>query len=70
MTTKARSSQLAAVNPLSSGSEDDKDSRITRYAQDRDYADRDTTSRLRLVLMSINQHLSSNDVSVHTCRLE
>lgn len=56
MTTKARSSQFAAVNPLSSGSEDDKDSRITRYTQDRDYVDRDTTSRLRSVI-SINGYL-------------
>jgi len=56
MATKARSSQLGAVDPLSSGPEGDKDSRITKYAQDRDCADRDTTSRLRSV-MSINQCL-------------
>ena len=64
MTTKARSSQLAAVNPLSSGSEDgnSKDSRITKYAQDRDYADRDTTSRLRSV-MSISRYLRYNHIS-------
>lgn len=56
MVTKARSSQLAAVDPLSTGSEVGKDSRIAKYAQDRDYVDRDTTSRLRSV-MPINQCL-------------
>lgn len=54
MVTKARSSQLATVDPLYTGSEVGKDSRIAKYAQDRDYVDRDTTSRLRSV-MSINQ---------------
>lgn len=60
LTTKARSSQLGAVNALSSGSEVGKDSRITRYAQDRDYADRDTTSRL-------SAYLSSGVISVRAC---
>ncbi|KAF8812552.1 hypothetical protein BYT27DRAFT_7087205 [Phlegmacium glaucopus] len=60
LTTKVRSSQLGAVNPLSSGSEDGKDSRIARYAQDRDYIDRDTTSRL-------SAYLSSGVISVRAC---
>jgi hypothetical protein len=46
--TKARSSQLGAVNPLAPGAEDSgKDNRISKYDKFRDRADQDTTSRLR-----------------------
>lgn len=50
LNTKARSSQLGAVNPLSEGAEkSDVHSRILNYDKDRDKLDRDTTSRLRRV---------------------
>ncbi|KAF8165237.1 FAD binding domain of DNA photolyase-domain-containing protein [Crassisporium funariophilum] len=59
--TKARPSQLAAVNPLSPGSANcDKYNRIAKYAQDRDRVDRDTTSRLSV-------YLSSGVISARAC---
>lgn len=49
--TKSRTSQMGAAEPLSDGAENtDKASRIMKYGQDRDNADRDTTSRLRYCL--------------------
>lgn len=46
--TKARSSQMGAVDPLAEGSQkSEKQSRICSYGSDRDKADKDTTSRLR-----------------------
>ena len=52
--TKARSSQLGAVDPLAKGATEptknsNKDSRIGRYKDARDRVDADTTSRLRFV---------------------
>lgn len=39
---------MGIVDPLSDGAENtDKANRIMKYGQDRDNADRDTTSRLR-----------------------
>lgn len=46
--TKARNSQLGAVNPLAPGAEESaEDNRISNYDKFRDRADQDTTSRLR-----------------------
>ena len=52
LTTKARSSQIGAVDPLSFNPEkSDKTStsRIVQYNAERDRMDSDTTSRLRFV---------------------
>ena len=52
LSTKKRSSQLGATNPLSAGSEKcSKSSRIAKYASDRDQLDTDTTSRLRYMYL-------------------
>ncbi|KAJ7180222.1 FAD binding domain of DNA photolyase-domain-containing protein [Mycena crocata] len=59
--TKSRSSQLAAVDPLTSGAEDsEKRSRILLYDSERDKADRDTTSR-------ISPYLAAGVLSVRAC---
>lgn len=48
LSTKARHSQLGAVDPLAQGEEESQThSRIMKYAEDRDRVDSDTTSRLR-----------------------
>lgn len=48
--TKARSSQLGEVPPLSEGAEaSDKDSRAKKYADGRNHTDMDTSSRLRYI---------------------
>ncbi|KAH6915337.1 DNA photolyase, FAD-binding/Cryptochrome [Coprinopsis sp. MPI-PUGE-AT-0042] len=58
LTTKARSSQIQAVSPLSDGAAGDpKFNRITKYHNDRDRADKDTTSRL-------SPYLSSGVISI------
>lgn len=51
--TRARRSQLSAVNPLTCGADKcETSSRIMKYADDRDRADSDTTSRLSVYLSS------------------
>ncbi|KAF9076794.1 DNA photolyase, FAD-binding/Cryptochrome [Rhodocollybia butyracea] len=59
--SKSRTSQMGAVDPLTDGAENsDKASRINKYGQDRDNADRDTTSRL-------SPYLSAGVISVREC---
>ncbi|KAJ4478256.1 DNA photolyase, FAD-binding/Cryptochrome [Lentinula aciculospora] len=59
--TKSRASQMGAVDPLAEGAEiSDKASRIIKYGQDRDSADRDTTSRL-------SPYLSAGVISIREC---
>ncbi|KAJ3869453.1 DNA photolyase, FAD-binding/Cryptochrome [Lentinula novae-zelandiae] len=59
--TKSRTSQMGAANPVAEGAESlDKASRIMKYGQDRDNADRDTTSRL-------SPYLSAGIISVREC---
>ncbi|KAF8076516.1 FAD binding domain of DNA photolyase-domain-containing protein [Lyophyllum atratum] len=59
--TKARPSQLGAVNPLAEGAEQStKSNRILNYGKDRDRADRDTTSRL-------SAYLSAGVISIRAC---
>ncbi|KAJ6598937.1 FAD binding domain of DNA photolyase-domain-containing protein [Mycena vulgaris] len=59
--TKARSCQLAAVDPLAPGAEDSsKRSRIVVYDAERDRADRDTTSR-------ISPYLAAGVLSARAC---
>ncbi|KAJ3909876.1 DNA photolyase, FAD-binding/Cryptochrome [Lentinula edodes] len=59
--TKSRSSQMGAANPVAEGAESsDKASRIMKYGQDRDNADRDTTSRL-------SPYLSAGVISIREC---
>ncbi|KAJ7507943.1 FAD binding domain of DNA photolyase-domain-containing protein [Mycena galericulata] len=59
--TKARSCQLGAVNPLSSGAENsEKRSRILVYDAERDRADKDTTSR-------ISPYLAAGVLSARAC---
>ncbi|PFH52826.1 hypothetical protein AMATHDRAFT_73951 [Amanita thiersii Skay4041] len=61
LTTKARHSQLGAVDPLNPGAEESRSmSRIASYCNDRDRADGDTTSRLSV-------YLSSGVLSARTC---
>ncbi|KAG6911209.1 hypothetical protein DXG01_003076 [Tephrocybe rancida] len=63
LTTKARTAQFGAVNPLAPGAEEStKGSRIMKYDQDRDRADKDTTSRLRHSV-----YLSSGVLSIREC---
>ncbi|TEB35633.1 photolyase [Coprinellus micaceus] len=51
--TKARSTQLGAVDPLASGAQGvTKHNRVVKYDEDRDRADKDTTSRLSPYLSS------------------
>ncbi|KAF5390716.1 hypothetical protein D9757_002682 [Collybiopsis confluens] len=58
---KSQSSQMGAVDPLASKGEDsNKGSRIMKYGQDRDNADRDTTSRL-------SPYLSAGIISAREC---
>lgn len=53
LSTKARSTQLGAVDPLAPGAQDVlKHNRIVKYGDDRDRADKDTTSRLSPYLSS------------------
>lgn len=48
LNSKARTSQMGGVDPLSHGHEDAvKHNRVIKYDADRDRADKDTTSRLR-----------------------
>jgi hypothetical protein len=59
--TKARSSQLGAVNPLTLDAEaSSQDSRILKYDKFRDRVDQDTTSRLRYV--SARKYLTIIDI--------
>ncbi|KAJ3774477.1 DNA photolyase, FAD-binding/Cryptochrome [Lentinula raphanica] len=59
--TKSRASQMGAVDPLAEGEESsDKTSRIMKYGEDRDSADRDTTSRL-------SPYLCAGVISVREC---
>ncbi|THV08429.1 hypothetical protein K435DRAFT_832911 [Dendrothele bispora CBS 962.96] len=59
--TKARSSQMGAIDPLADGAQtSDKTSRVAKYNTDRDDADRDTTSRL-------SPYLSAGVISVRAC---
>ncbi|KAJ3931098.1 MAG: DNA photolyase, FAD-binding/Cryptochrome [Lentinula lateritia] len=59
--TKSRTSQMGAANPVAEGAESsDKASRIMKYGQDRDNADRDTTSRL-------SPYLSAGVISIREC---
>ncbi|KXN86422.1 Deoxyribodipyrimidine photo-lyase [Leucoagaricus sp. SymC.cos] len=59
--TKARTSQMGAVNPLSPGAQNgDKNSRVNKYHQTRDQMDKDTTSRLSV-------YLSSGVLSIREC---
>ncbi|GLB33926.1 putative DNA photolyase [Lyophyllum shimeji] len=61
LTTKVRSSQLGAVNPLAPGAEEStKSSRILTYDKGRDRVDRDSTSRL-------SPYLSAGVISVRAC---
>ncbi|KAG5724998.1 Deoxyribodipyrimidine photo-lyase [Termitomyces sp. T112] len=61
LTTKSRTSQFGAVNPLAPGAEkSNKASRILTYDKDRDRADRDSTSRLSV-------YLSSGVLSIREC---
>ncbi|KAG1731169.1 DNA photolyase, FAD-binding/Cryptochrome [Suillus occidentalis] len=59
--TKARATQLGAVDPLADGAENsDKRSRILLYDEARDRGDKDTTSRL-------SPYLSAGVISVREC---
>ncbi|KAL5530213.1 PHR1_2 [Sanghuangporus sanghuang] len=59
--TKARSSQIGEVSPLSDGAEaSDKNSRIKEYSSARNLADMDTTSRL-------SPYLASGVISARAC---
>ncbi|KAG0709751.1 DNA photolyase, FAD-binding/Cryptochrome [Suillus ampliporus] len=59
--TKARATQLGAVDPLANGTENSgKRSRILLYDEARDRGDRDTTSRL-------SPYLSAGVISVREC---
>ncbi|KAF8238795.1 hypothetical protein L208DRAFT_1240741 [Tricholoma matsutake] len=59
--TKARHSQLGAVNPLAPGAEESaEDNRISNYDKFRDRADQDTTSRLSV-------YLSAGVISARHC---
>ncbi|KAJ7276521.1 DNA photolyase, FAD-binding/Cryptochrome [Mycena haematopus] len=59
--TKARSSQLAAVNPLAEGAVDSaKHSRMAVYDAERDRADKDNTSRL-------SPYLAAGVISARSC---
>ncbi|KAG6831143.1 hypothetical protein H0H92_012568 [Tricholoma furcatifolium] len=61
LTTKARTSQAGASNPIAPGAEEStKSSRIAKYDKERDRADKDTTSRLSV-------YLSSGVLSVRAC---
>lgn len=61
LTSKARSSQIGAADPLSFGPEkSDKASRVTQYDKARDRMDTDTTSRL-------SAYLSSGVISAREC---
>ena len=69
LNTKARSSQLGTVSPIADGAEDvsssRKDTRLGMYGTGRDHADKDTTSRLRsVVLSSLSLLLASNLTSL------
>lgn len=58
LSTKARSTQLGAVDPLAAGAQDvAKHNRVVKYDADRDRADKDTTSRM-------SPYLSSGIISV------
>ncbi|KAJ7179017.1 DNA photolyase, FAD-binding/Cryptochrome [Mycena filopes] len=57
---KSRSSQLGAVDPLASGTEDSKRNRISVYDAERDRADKDTTSRL-------SPYLAAGVISARAC---
>ncbi|KAF5344091.1 hypothetical protein D9758_008838 [Tetrapyrgos nigripes] len=59
--TKARTSQMGAVDPLANGAQNsDKASRITKYKVDRDDASRNTTSRL-------SPYLAAGVISSRAC---
>ncbi|KAI0269121.1 DNA photolyase, FAD-binding/Cryptochrome [Gloeopeniophorella convolvens] len=59
--TKSRGTQLGLVNPLEKGAEvSDKNSRALNYKENRDRADRDTTSRL-------SPYLSAGIISAREC---
>ncbi|KAG1833381.1 DNA photolyase, FAD-binding/Cryptochrome [Suillus variegatus] len=59
--TKARATQLGAVDPLADGAENsDKRSRVLLYDEARDKGDKDTTSRL-------SPYLSAGVISVREC---
>ncbi|KAL0067544.1 DNA photolyase phr1 [Marasmius tenuissimus] len=59
--TKSRSSQMGAVSPLAEGAEkSDKASRLLKYGQERDNANRDTTSRL-------SPYLAAGVISARAC---
>ncbi|KAG2116073.1 DNA photolyase, FAD-binding/Cryptochrome [Suillus discolor] len=59
--TKARTTQLGAVDPLADGAENsDKRSRVLLYDEARDRGDKDTTSRL-------SPYLSAGVISVREC---
>ncbi|KAJ7094646.1 FAD binding domain of DNA photolyase-domain-containing protein [Mycena belliarum] len=61
ISTKSRSCQLAAVDPLAAGAQDsEKRSRIAVYDSERDRADRDTTSR-------ISPYLAAGVLSARAC---
>ncbi|KAG6869296.1 hypothetical protein C0993_000049 [Termitomyces sp. T159_Od127] len=61
LSSKSRTSQFGAVNPLAAGAEQSsKASRILKYDKDRDRADRDSTSRLSV-------YLSSGVLSIREC---
>ncbi|KAF8897650.1 DNA photolyase, FAD-binding/Cryptochrome [Infundibulicybe gibba] len=66
--TKARASQLGAVDPLAPGAiESTKSNRVLNYDKERDRADRDTTSRLSLYLSA--GVISSRECVRQTMRL-
>ncbi|KAF8663504.1 hypothetical protein AX16_001070 [Volvariella volvacea WC 439] len=59
--TKARTSQMGAISPLTPGAEAfPKRSRVSQYHQERDHVNKDTTSRLSV-------YLSSGVISVRDC---
>ncbi|KAF4574980.1 hypothetical protein EYR36_006334 [Pleurotus pulmonarius] len=61
LTTKARPSQLGAVNPLApDAKENSKESRVANYGTDRSRVDKDTSSRL-------SPYLAAGVVSVREC---
>ncbi|KAF7301780.1 Deoxyribodipyrimidine photo-lyase [Mycena indigotica] len=60
MLTKARKSQLGAVDPLAKGADDSKHNRLVQYDAERDQADKDTTSR-------ISPYLAAGIISARTC---
>ncbi|KJA30142.1 hypothetical protein HYPSUDRAFT_126179 [Hypholoma sublateritium FD-334 SS-4] len=61
LNTKSRTSQLGAVNPVSSGSEDSpNNNRVAEYGKERDRIDSDTTSRL-------SAYLTSGVISIRAC---